>query len=213
MLTQLKRLIPVVGTAALLAVPGSALAQQTATTVQTSQRHEGFGIGAKIGPLFSSLSSADISSFKSRTGVIGGLFLGGNRPGAVGVGVDLLYARKGSKIEDFDETVNLDYINVPVYLRINAGSSSTSGAIGYGIVGVDLNFLLKAKEDMDGESEDITDDFNRADYGLALGFGVEITRFIIEGRYTKGLGNLAKDKDDPVVKTQSFAIMFGVRFN
>src|SRR5581483_8515682 len=107
--------------------------------------------------------------------------------------------------------LDLDYLDVPVYARINAGSSSTSGVSGYGVVGVDLNFLLKAKAS--GSTTDLTSSFERADYGLALGFGVEITRFVVEGRFTRGLGNIAKETGAAVTKTQTFAIMFGVRFN
>lgn len=198
---------------ALVISPIAALAQTPSANPATQPaRHEGIGIGAKIGPLFSSLDQDSTSAgfeFKNRTGFIGGLFIGGNRPGIVGVGVDILYARRGGKPSFGDETLDLDYINVPVYARINAGSGNINkGAAVYGIVGLDLNFLLKAR----GFSVE-TDDFNRADYGLALGIGGEISRFIIEARYTKGFGNIAKDSDDPVTKNTSFAIMFGARFN
>ena len=98
-----------------------------------------------------------------------------------------------------------------VYVRINAGSSSLSRVIGYGIVWVDLNFLLNAKLSIGDDS--VTDQFQRADYGLVVGGGVEIARFIVEGRFTRGLGNIAKDKNDPVLKTQTFAVMLGVRLN
>jgi hypothetical protein len=202
------------GVLALVLIPLTALAQQPAGIQQNnSSPHQGFGIGAKVGPLFSSLSEAGSSdALKNRTGIIGGLFMGGNRPGIVGVGVDLLFARKGAKEEVTDASVTLDYLNVPVYLRINGGSSNINrGVIGYGIIGVDLNFLLKSKFSVG--DVDNTDDFKRADYGLALGAGVEISRVILEGRYTKGLGSIAKDKDDPELKTQSFAVMVGVRFN
>ena len=67
----------------------------------------------------------------------------------------------------------MDYLEVPVYARFNAGSSSTSGAIVYGTVGVDLNFLLKSKL---STGEDVMSQFNRADYGLAAGVGVETAR-------------------------------------
>jgi hypothetical protein len=185
---------------ALIALPLPALAQ-------------GVGIGAKIGPLWSSLSEADVDdAFENRTGWIGGLFIGGNRAGRVGVGVDILYARKGANETGSDQSVTLDYLNVPIYARVNIGSPSRGGASVYGIAGLDLNFLIKSKL---GSGEDIKDNFNSADYGLALGLGVEITRFLVEGRYTRGLGNIAKhDVDfDTDVKTKSFAIMFGVRFN
>ena len=188
-----------IGALALIALPLPALAQ-------------GVGIGAKFGRLFSSLSGADVDGdFENRTGWIGGLFIGGNRAGRVGVGVDILYARKGANEKGTDLVVNLDYLNVPVYARINVGSASRSRASVYGIAGLDLNFLIRSKL---STGEDIKENFKSADYGLALGLGVEITRFLVEGRYTRGFGSIAKDISfDDDVKTRSFAIMFGVRFN
>jgi hypothetical protein len=194
-------LVRFIGALALIALPLPALAQ-------------GVGIGAKIGPLFSSLSEAGVSDtgFENRTGWIGGLFIGGNRAGRVGVGVDILYARKGATESETQGSINLDYLNVPIYARVNIGSPSRGGASVYGIGGLDLNFLIRSKL---SNGDDIKENFKSADYGLALGLGVEITRFLIEGRYTKGLGNIAKDnvEFDTDVKTQSFALMFGVRFN
>lgn len=198
MQTYRQSLIRIIGILALIALPLPALAQ-------------GIGIGAKIGPLWSSLSEADVDdAFENRTGWIGGLFIGGNRPGVVGVGVDILYARKGANETGSDQALTLDYLNVPIYMRINAGSSSTSRAALYGIAGLDLNFLLKSKLAFGG---DVTDQFKRADYGLALGLGVEITRILLEGRYTKGFGSIAKHNLDSDVKTQSFSVMVGFRFN
>lgn len=209
MLRNLHRLIGIVGVAALLAAPVRASAQQTA--LSQSSGGEGIGIGIKGGPLFSTLSVANATDISNRTGFTGGLFLGGNRSGVVGVGVDLMFARRGAKEKGTSETLDMDYLNVPVYARINAGSASRGGAIVYGIIGVDLNFLLKAKFSTD--TTDSTDDFQRADYGVVVGLGAEITRFIIEGRYSKGLGNIAKNKNDPEIKSQSFAILIGVRLN
>ncbi len=206
---QFKRIAQVMGVLALVLAPVAASAQQSAP--QASSNHGGIGIGVKAGPLFSSLDEANVTNgFSNRTGVIGGLFLGGNRPGLIGVGVNLLYAKKGAKDPNSSDFVNLDYIEVPVYLRINAGSSSTGGVSVYGVVGPNFDFLLKANSK---DGTDLKSLFNRADYGVQFGAGVEITRFIVEGRYTKGIGNIAKNKNDPTLKTKTFAIMFGVRFN
>jgi hypothetical protein len=200
MQTYRQTVIRFIGALALIALPLPALAQ-------------GIGIGAKVGPLFSSLSETDVDEgFENRTGWIGGIFIGGNRAGRVGVGVDILYARKGANEPGTDQSINLDYLNVPIYARVNIGSPSRGGASVYGIGGLDLNFLIRSKL---GTGQDIKENFKSADYGLALGLGVEITRFLVEGRYTRGFGSIAKDAVDfdGDVKTRSFAIMFGVRFN
>jgi hypothetical protein len=171
---------------------------------------QGVGIGAKFGPLFSSISSDAITDpIDTKTGWIGGLFIGGNRPGVVGVGVDILYARK--KVGTEDTTVTLDYVEVPVLLRLNAGSQSRGGVNVYGVVGPSFAWKLKGKFNFEDGVDDQTAGF---DIGISAGAGVEITRFIIEGRYTQGLRSIAKDlSDSEKITTKSFAIMAGVRFN
>lgn len=173
-------------------------------------RAQGIGIGIKGGPLFSSISSDAITDpLETKTGFIGGLFIGGNRAGRVGVGVDLLYARK--KFGTADETITLDYLNVPILLRVNGGSSSRGGVNVFGVIGPAFDVRLKGKLDF---GDGLDDQTQGVDLGLAVGGGVEITRFIIEGRYQKGFRSLAKDLTaHEKITTKSFAIMLGVRLN
>jgi len=187
----------------------------TVPTAAAAQSHSGIGVGVKAGPLFSSLtSSVTKDQFKNKAGWIGGLFVGGNRNGIVGAAVELLYARKGAKADDGSgDKVDIDYLEIPVLLRLNAGSSSLSGANVFAVVGPAFDIRLKAKL---STGEDVKEQTQGVDVGLAVGAGVEITRFIVEGRYTKGLRNIAKGTDfEPgeKIKTSTFAIFFGVRFN
>ena len=47
-----------------------------------------------------------------------------------------------------------------------------------------------------------------------LGGGVEITRFLAEVRYNEGLRNISKNfSASNDIKTRSFALLIGVRFN
>lgn len=176
-----------------------------------SPRHEGIGIGAEIGPIFSSFDEAT-TNFKNNSGLEGGIFFGGNRPGVVGVMGKVLYAKKGAKNSAGTQAVDLYYLEIPVLLRINAGSSSLNGVLVYGIVGPTFNVLLKGKLD----DVDVRDDYESLDIGLQFGAGVEITRFLVEGVYTKGLKNVLKSTNASSVtdiKTRSFAVLFGIRFN
>ena len=190
--------------------PALAQGQVTTTTTISSSEHEGIGFGVKAGPLFSSLDSNVVTSpLDTRTGWIGGFFIGGNRPGVVGVAVDVLFARK--KVGTPSGDVTFDYLEVPVLLRVNGGSSSLGGVNVFGVVGPAFDFRLKGKLNFE-DSPDAQ--MQEIDVGVSAGAGVEITRFIIEGRYTKGFRNLGKDlTQNEKITTQSFAVMFGVRFN
>jgi hypothetical protein len=176
---------------------------------QQNPRHEGIGIGAKTGPLFSSFRGVENLDFENKTGWMGGIFFGGNRPGIVGVMGELMYAKKGAK-QGVNET-DIHYLEIPVLLRVNAGSNSLNGILGYFLIGPAFDINLKSK--LNGiDIEDVYEDF---DIGLVVGGGVEITRFIVEARGNWGLRKILKGDlgDAQKIKTRSFALLFGVRFN
>lgn len=179
--------------AAVLAVPTVALAQ-------------GVGVGVKGGYLYSSFKFDDASDvIDSSNGWMAGIFFGGNRPGTVGVmGEVNLLAKRGSVMGD-DSTIY--YAQIPVLLRINGGSQSRGGASVYGIVGPAID--IKVGESLSSGFD--ADDLENADISIVGGVGVEIKRFIIEGRGTWGLRSLSKDGPD--IKSRTFALLVGLRFN
>jgi hypothetical protein len=176
---------------------------------QTQQRHEGLGIGIKGGPVFNKFATdLDDVRFDTRAGLQGGIFFGGNRPGTVGVMGEINFIQKKA------EGVKLNYLQVPVLLRINAGSNSLSGVNVYGVAGPAVD--VKISDDLDGFG-DLDNSAESVDISVIGGVGVEITRFIIEGRYTWGLRQINKDSssafDTVKIKSRSFALLFGIRFN
>jgi hypothetical protein len=169
---------------------------------------DGVGIGAKVGPLFPSVSSDTITNFNNRTGLMGGIWFGGNRTGAVGIQAEVMYAKKNVP-DALGRDVDLHYLEVPIMARINVGSSDKLS--GYILVGP--AFDIKLKSELNGL--DLGDQYQGVDFGIIGGAGIEITRFLVEGRYNWGLrnvlnGNLATTTE---IKTRTFAILFGVRFN
>ena len=88
-------------------------------------------------------------------------------------------------------------------------SGSASGVSAYGIIGPAID--LKIGEDFSDITD--TDEIESVDVSLVAGVGVEISRFIIEGRGTWGLRNIAKEGEGLDVKTRTFAILVGLRFN
>jgi hypothetical protein len=164
--------------------------------------------GIKFGPTFATFSS-DALDFSTRTGLHGGIFFGGNRDGAVGVQTEINWIRKSAKTDPFGLGIRIDYIQVPVLLRLNAGSSSSSGFSAYGIVGPAIE--LKIADEVDGFTLD--DGFEGADVSLVFGGGVEIARIIVEARYAKGLRRINDTFSNLTeIKSQTFTILFGIRF-
>lgn len=165
--------------------------------------------GIKFGPTFAKFSS-DSLDFKTRTGVHGGIFFGGNRSGAIGLQGEINWIRKRTATELSDQTIRIDYLQVPVLLRLNAGTDSPSGFALYGIAGPAVD--IKIADEIEGITLD--DGFEGADVSLVFGGGIEVARIIVEGRYTKGFRRVNKLFEDFTdIKTQAFTILFGVRFN
>ena len=185
----------------------SSAAQQSSSG---NPRHEGIGIGFLVGPTFSSFDQAN-SNYKNNNGLELGIFFGGNRPSTVGVEGKLMYVKKGAKNSTGTIVVDTRYLEIPILLRINAGSNSLNGVLGYFIVGPAFDILMKA----DQGGLDVKKNYQGLDLGLQIGGGIEITRFIIEASLTKGLrsinnGNLANLTP---IKTRKFAVDVGIRFN
>jgi hypothetical protein len=181
-------------------------------------RAQGFGIGAKIGPLWTGFDSATVGSstvnFKTSTGFEGGIWFGGNRGGLVGVMGEVLYAKKKQEVDTTGTTgsTTLQYLEIPILLRVNIGSPSRNGISVYGLFGPVFDVNLKAKF---GDI-DVKDNYESLDLGILGGAGIEITRFLVEGRYNHGLRNVLKSDNAASladIKTHSFALLFGVRFN
>jgi hypothetical protein len=176
-------------------------------------RASGFGVGAKIGPLFTSYNAASCDGcFNTSTGWEGGIWFGGNRGGRVGVMGEILYAKKKQEGSQLTGSTSLQYLEIPILMRVNIGSPSRNGISVYGLVGPVFDVNLKASIG----DRDVKSNYESLDLGLLFGGGIEITRFLVEGRFNHGLrnvlksGNLASFGD---IKTQSFAVLFGVRFN
>ena len=171
-----------------------------------STAKSGVGIGVKAGVIFSSFSQAK-SDYKSSAGWQGTLFLGGNRPGGVGVATELTYAKKGAKLGS--NTTDTYYFEIPLLLRVNMGSSNrNSGAIVYALAGPAADILLKAKQG----SLDVKSNYSSLDWNFIGGVGVEVSRLIVEGRFNWGLKNVL-DGPGNALKTRSFALLGGLRFN
>src|SRR4029450_3547387 len=108
-------------------------------------RASGFGIGAKIGPLFTSYdAAAGDGCLNTSTGWEGGIWFGGNRGGRVGVMGEVLYAKKKQEGAGLTGSTNLQYLEIPILLRINIGSRSRNGISVYGLAGPVFDINLKA---------------------------------------------------------------------
>jgi hypothetical protein len=166
------------------------------------------GFGVKAGPSFDEFSE-DALDFDNRTGIHAGIFVGGSRDRVLGLQTEFNWLRKQAETGAGQE-IRIDYLQIPVLVRLNAGSSSPSGAALFAVVGPAVE--LKLADEIEGFTLD--DGFEGADVSLLFGGGIEFARIILEGRYEKGLRRINKSFNDFAdIKKQSFTILFGLRFN
>lgn len=176
--------------------------------VCTSSSAAAQGVGIKLGPTFTEFSS-DALDYNNRTGIHGGLFFDGNRDGVLGLQSELNWIRKRGEVNVNGEQIKIDYIQVPVLLRLNLGSSSPSGPALYGIAGPAID--IKIADEVEGIVLD--DGFEGADVTLVFGGGIEIARIILEARYDKGFRRINRTLNDIYeIKKETFTILAGIRF-
>jgi len=111
---------------------------------------------------------------------------------------ELIYSSKGAKLTynnilfgKGEYRFNLNYVEVPLLLVVNLAKNFNLQGGGY------VSYLASANiKDLknDGTIKDIKDlkaeNFNRVDYGLAGGIGVDVMNFTIGARYNYGLKEL-----------------------
>ena len=164
-------------------------------------------------------------SFSSRTSfAIGGVAEYSLSP-MIALSVQPMYSRQGSKFK-FDgpvvnplspeSTVKLNYIDIPVMLKVQFGGSSAKP---YVTSGFTLGFLTSAKSG----SADFKDDLKSTNISWNIGGGLSMPAggrtFFIEGRYMLGLSDIYDASLQAVplsavseLKTKGFQVMAGVTF-
>ena len=151
-----------------------------------------------------------------RTGFVGGLFVVVPASDRLGFQGEVLFSQKGASEDGGAGDLALDYLEVPLLLRV--GTASPLKTSFHAFAGPSIGLRLRARiktETFDGETEDedIADDVKGFDFGVVAGAGVNFGRFTLDGRYTWGLNNLNSLEDDEFkLRNRVFSSMAGVRF-
>lgn len=139
-----------------------------------------------------SITAEDASvSFSDRIGFHAGLMAEFAMSEKLTFRPGLLYSQRGNKIEILGLVslkMNLNYIDIP--LSFTYGFSGRKKGF-FVELGPNIQYLLSATGEADGESEDIKDDFKPFDIGLLIGLGYKINSKLSIGlNYNAGLINI-----------------------
>jgi hypothetical protein len=169
--------------------------------------------GVKGGLSFGNISNKGLlpGNLKTRTGFAAGVALGW-RARVIGVGAEALFARRGLK-SDGTGDLKLDYVDIPVYAKIQA---PTPGVSPFGYIGPQVSFEVTCKVD---DVNCTGGDRSKTDYAGVVGAGVKFGNeggvgFTVEARYIYGLKNLKLStvSSSDSFKTRSFLILGGLIF-
>ena len=170
------------------------------------------GVGIKGGLSYGNVSNRGLlpGNLDTRTGFAAGLFLG-SAENLLGWGVEGMYAQRGVVGDNGPDSRELDYIDVPAYLRVMIPAP---GIGPYVYAGPQVSFELKCRA---GGVECPDNDRPKTTYAAVLGGGVRLgaaQALSLEGRYIYGLTdlNLNTVTDPESYKTRAFLLLLGLRF-
>ena len=118
---------------------------------------------------------------------------------------EVLFSMEGAKFEG--ASLNLNYINVPLMFQYAASGF-------HGETGPQVGFLMSAKGEEDGVSEDVKESFKSTAFSWGVGAGYTLANGLgFNARYNFGLSNIGEaedDEDDFSIKSNVF--QFGLSF-
>jgi hypothetical protein len=188
----------------------AALALATVTAAGAAAQDDGAAFGLKGGLSLASFRG-DGASYESRdqvldpgrrTGIVVGAFVALPVGRTVAIQPEALYVQKGATYTaapGAELLYQVDYLEVPLLLKLRLGSGSTRGALLAGpAAGFRLNGTVIARSPGEEESTaDVSDMLRSVDWGLVLGAGVDFAAgsgaLGLEARYTWGLTDLGKE--------------------
>jgi hypothetical protein len=179
------------------------------TLATTSFAQTAFRLGAKVG---ANLNKIDGQSFNDGYNL--GYQAGGFAEidfGKLGIQPEVLfsqsktkYAKSTSEIADIKagDNITLDYLSIPVLLRINAGKLLTF------VVGPQFSVLTNNHKTT---AQNAGDAFKSGDFSMAGGAQVNLKMFRVYGRYNVGLNNINDVSNQENWKSQQLQLGIGLK--
>jgi hypothetical protein len=146
----------------------------------------------------------DTLGLESRQGAFFGTFFTQALGEDVGIRYEGAYVEKGAEQAGF--TITLDYIESGALLQLG-GVSGTGGP--YALVGPTFALLAGSRLSGNGESVDLSDEVESSDVGFVFGGGLRLGAVSVEGRYSLGLLNVAKE-ESVEIKNRGVQVVLGL---
>ncbi len=167
------------------------------------------GLGIKAGLSYGTVSNVGVlpGDLHSRSGFAAGLGL--QTGGPVGLGIEGLYAQRGVSGGAPGDARELNYLDVPVYLRVGM---PTPGISPFAYAGPQASFELQCRA---GGMDCPANGRPKTTYAGLIGAGVRLVGGLtVEGRYVYGLTDLKLSTVAATqnYRTRSFLVLVGLGF-
>ena len=169
------------------------------------------------------MTSTFDTSTDTKTGFVGGIVLDIDLLNLLSIEPGIFYCQRGGQMTFSGDALNpsstlkqnLDYLSIPVHAKLKWPGLPLVKP--YALAGINVAFLLSAKEDDGTTSEDVDSTVSSIDFGLDFGGGIEFDLPVIvpyvEYVFDLGLGNLIKNPvGDETAKSRGSEIKVGIRF-
>jgi len=168
--------------------------------LSNSQENKSFGI--KGGVNFTNLYTEDVDDNNVLFGLNAGLVAVFSFTDFLAIQPEILFSGKGAELKYNNAFVEgkakfrLNYIEVPVLLRVNLTNSFSIQAGPYIAYLIDANVKNETNNELFDFEENLdTDDFKKFDYGLSGGVELEFSPISIGARYNYGVANVGKERN------------------
>lgn len=187
----------------------------------------GFGIkgGFTLANRVSEPDNFEGYPFKSKMGLVGGVFVNKGIARGFSIQPELLYVQKGAKItvpeEDAKVDFIFDYIEIPLLLKYSfskEGSKLIPSVFAGTFFGLSTARKMKITVGPDSETEDLKEDTKSSEFGLTFGAGFDWPlgsgRIVVDARFDLGLTDIVKPEvEEPsYMKTRTWLFMIGYSF-
>ena len=191
--------------------------------------------GVRFGPSFTSLTSVEpFDDTAAAAAFEPTLNFGGYAAmavaGPLSFQAEVLFAAKGQRIRDkdaqpittssgevklpaADRVVLVRYLEFPLLLRLSRRTHENTSMYLIGGPAFALRRSAVIREVADaGRHEDIDELVSGSNLSYIFGAGLQHRRWLVDGRFTRGMRNIAVGPTTVAVKTGAFSVLTGVRF-
>jgi hypothetical protein len=159
------------------------------TGISAAAQAQSIKYGLKAGASLTSFSGSDSDGSKSKFGFNGGVLANFAFNDLISLQPEVLYSMKGAKEDGSDLRLNLNYIDVPVLVKVATGATGL-----FFELGPQVGFLASAKLKDDSNSADAKSVVKSVDFGYAAGLGFQAESGPMVGlRYNGGFTKVGKN--------------------